>query len=420
MTRRAYLKKTLVFVLSVMMMVIAITGCSGSNKNNTTSSPSAESTDESSDDISGEDNLGGEGSEITTVPQDTVIITIDDKKITLKDMMYWIFMTEQEYDSQALYFEMLGYEFWDEKVEEGGSMTYRDAAKQSVIDFTIFMELMYDKAMEAGLTLTQENKDVIQDEINYTLEIMDEVSLKRTGFTEEYIREAFTKYLLAMQYYETELAKIEVDEEAIKAEYDYELYRVYDLEYLCIPIGDYDDDGNFNEYDEAKKKEGKAKAKELLTKVLAGTTLEEAYGEDETVEYGTMPITKEDSGFDVKVVEQALKLENNDIYDKVIEGSDGYYIIKMLNNSNDEEYLMQIESSINEEKAGVYEGMFDELRKQYAITVDEKNWAKVDVQNYAFPKTSTEEMEGIEFPEDTGTEDETVDLEEESGDALTE
>lgn len=375
--------RKLVMVLIITLIMTSLASCSGKESSNNGQSSS------------------NEGASVDKGSKD-VVMTVGKEKYTLQDIMYDIYSVESQCSQEAMWSSMMGVDYWTETDDDGN--TNADLAKDNVISSVVWTKIMSDKATEAGYKLEEVDKEQMKDDIDAILSDMSDEYKKKTGFTQEYLSAKLEKEYLAWKYYDAQLEKIEVDEEKIKEQYDYEEYRQYMLEYILVPTMDYDEEGNEIPYSEEEIQKAKQVATGMLQEVLDGKTLEEAHGDDENTEYGEMPVEKEDEYTDEKIVELALKLKNDEVYEKLVETSEGYYIIKMLDNDSHESYQETIDSEIATQKEEKYQETFDKLVEEYGYEVNQEIWDTIEMKNFAY-----EEPQDIQEEEDEEAIDEEKD-----------
>ena len=320
-----------------------------------------------------------------------VIMTIDDQEYTLQDMMYIIYAVEESYNYQAAF----GYDIWN--LEDESGKTGEVLAKEEVKDQFIWVTLLSEKAIEAGYSLSEEEQSDIDESKDSILESLSEEYQKRTGFTEDNLQIAMENYILAYNYYNDQLEKVEIDEDEITASINQEDYHGYEIEYICVPTVEWDSEGNASELSESEVKEAKKTATSMMEEAKSGTDFETIVGDDEINEYGSMTLTKNDESLDEKVVNAALTLKNDEMYGTIIEAADGYYIIKMINNNSTQAYDEAVTNAINEEKTNGYDVIYQDMLSKRKIKMNDDEWDKIVIHNYAYENVEYDDEDYYDY-----------------------
>lgn len=337
-----------------------------------------------------------------------VILTIDDKEYTLQDIMYILYSVENEASTQAYYSQMYGgdaADFWNQKDEETGK-TVREQVKESVLDTATMIFLMEEKAKEAGYKLTDEELLDVEDEVDSVLSNMKdkEEYLKRTGFTEENLKDMVTQYNLAYKYYMDQISSVKVDESSIKETIDPEEYAQVEVEYISFSTGELDNSGNYSLYEPEKISEILKKAQAAYDEVKAGADMqktgEKYFSEEYTVDTGTMSLYKSPEENDENLYNAFKDLKEGELCSGVIEASDGYYIIRLINENSTEAYDEAVKEKLTELQMDAYQDEYDAMLKDYKIKINEDNWAAIEVGNYAFPPMEDGADADFDYDED--------------------
>ncbi|BBF41476.1 foldase protein PrsA precursor [Lachnospiraceae bacterium KM106-2] len=321
----------------------------------------------------------------------TKVLTIDKTSYTLGDLMYTLYMTESDIDSTVSYYNMFGMDYWDTVKEEGG--TKQGTIQRAFFDTAIWIHVMEDQAKKAGYKVSDADKKEIKETAKSILDEMSDKYKKQTGFTQDYLESQMERESLAYDYYMDQLDKIKVEADDVKDEYPYEDYREYETAYIYVPTVDYDEEGNVKKLSKDKIAKAKKKIDSLFAKVQSGTSLKDAYNNDESIEYGTVPVVKDDEGMPAEFTKAALSLKNGEIYKSVVTTDDGYYIIKMKNNNVKENYEDTINTAINDEKEAKFEDTYQTLLKKYKYTEQESALKSLTLGNYAYEHKEDSELE---------------------------
>lgn len=321
------------------------------------------------------------------------ILTIDDKEYTLQDIMYILYSVENQATTEAYYTQMFGgdaSDYWDEKDDETGK-TVREQVKESVLDTATMIFVMEEKAKEAGYKLTEEELAEVDEEVSNVLSNLEskEEYLTRTGFTKENLKTMITQYNLAYKYYMDQLSAVKVDENTVKETIDPEEYAQVEVEYIFFGTGEVDNSGNYSLYEPEKISEILKKAQAAYDEVKAGADMiktgEKNYSNEYTVDTGTMPLYKNPEENEESLYNAFKDLKEGDLCAGVIEVTDGYYIIRVINENSTEAYDEAVQEELTNLQVDAYQDEYDTMLTNYKIKTNEDNWSAIEIGNYAFP-----------------------------------
>lgn len=276
-------------------------------------------------------------------------------KVNMKETVYDIYQTEMQYNMySSFYQQMYGKSYWEmEDVDDAG----RDgaaAAKKQVMDAVKQREILCMEAEKLGYSLTDQEKNTVAENVKSAREGLSDTQKKLDGLDEKSLTTAFEKNALAQKYRQVIISESGIDREALKASVNRDEYRQYTMQYYKVSNkeGTGDDEKDVSEEQKQKNLENMQALKEKsgtaedFTKLIeeGDTTGISTYQQEELLakdmESSTF-LTKEQR-------EKLIKMENNEISD-VIEGEDGYYLIKMVNNNDSAAYDKQCETVVSDE-----------------------------------------------------------------------
>ena len=274
------------------------------------------------------------------------LVTIDGKKYYVEDLTYHIFNTESTYNYIN---QLYGGSYWDMPYNESGDMTVREYAKFETLNNVIFEEILYNEAISNGYTLTQEEQDKIDEDVNYMLteQGLNEALIKKNGFTSEYLKGVFSKNTLASRYKKDVIDKFDIDDEAIKAGISYDEYRQYDIEYLYISTEKTnEEDYSKTPLNEEEKKAALDKITSFREKALDSKDWSALIPEEEKeLTYKESGFLAKDTMFPEDFMDTVMAMENGDI-SEVLETDSGYYVVRMVDNNSPETYDQTVDDAI--------------------------------------------------------------------------
>ena len=246
------------------------------------------------------------------------------------------------------------------------------AYEYSMLDYMTTTEMLYLEAKSNNIEVTEdeieEEYETTMSSITQSFGMTEDEYLKEFGLTKDYIKKDLEKELIAVKY----MGEVtDVSEEEAKNYYDKNKDEFFEVRGSHILIKTTDDEGNeLSDDEKAKRKE---KAEEILKKAKAGEdfdTLAEEYSEDTSATNGG------DLGFFKKgdMVESfenaVFSLDNNQIYDEIVETDYGYHIIKKTGEQyasfEDEKEDLISQLSYNKQNT-----LLDDLEAKYEIEIKE-------------------------------------------------
>ena len=163
------------------------------------------------------------------------------KKYYLEDMTYHFYNAEV---SHSYINNCMAASYWDMPYKNSTTMTVRDGVKLETINNFIYEETLYNEAIANGYALTQEEIDKIDESVSSFINDMgNNENFRKEWLYPEFLKEVF-KDTLASRFKQDVIDSFDIDDEAIKAEINYDEFRQYDIEYLYISTE------NTNEEDE--------------------------------------------------------------------------------------------------------------------------------------------------------------------------
>lgn len=335
-----------------------------------------------------EDSSKTEGTADTSInySKDDVAVTIDGDKLTMAEMLYYIYSYESQIDyMDKMYQYYFNTGYWDMEIEEG--KTVRQDSKNQTMDTAIRYEVLYREAMKKDYKLSDEELETIKTNSASAMEQISAEQLALTGFTEDAVYEIQQKWAIADKYYEDLIKSFNINEDAIKAGVDKDQYKEYSTEYIMIPTVSTDDQGNSTPLSDKEKAEAKKKIDAIYDKVKDSKDMEKALPEDSSeFNYSDLSFLPNDENetADKTYMKEAMKLKNDEI-SGVVEAEDGYYIIKMIDTDATTSYDEAVEAAIQDAENARFEEEFKTLEKNYNVVINDKVWDKVTMGNNTIP-----------------------------------
>lgn len=306
---------------------------------------------------------------------DNTAITVQKNGETVMEISssyVWLYTLMYKDQYEGLFDE----DFWNQAGDDG--VTNEEMLKQDMLEEIQHVKLVTLAAQEAGMSLTAEEVEFCKSNAAEYIDTIEKATQKKTGIDEE-VYARFEEDFALYEKYKTEYLANQT------AEVDEEELRQSDLFVLPFYTYEYNDEGEVTEFTGAEKEEVKKKAEEAYAMLQSGQTMEAvaaAYDMDpEDCMYvtGRTPMEEQDEYYDAAFENAAFSLREGEC-SPVTECLDGYYIIQMVNENNEEETAAAIESA----KESLLETMFhshvSEMTSTYQFAVEEKIWNKITFQ----------------------------------------
>ncbi|MBO5486551.1 MAG: hypothetical protein J5988_06440, partial [Eubacterium sp.] len=156
--------------------------------------------------------------------------------VNYKDVVYDIYTTETQYNSmEQLYQQFYGSSFWEAENVDSAGRNGSAAAKKELMDNLKQREILYMEAQKNNVTLTDDEKKKVDEELKEATKAMSDSQKKIKGLDEDTIRANIEKRLIAEKYKDQVIAGLGIDENALKATVSKKDYRQYTLQYYTIP-----------------------------------------------------------------------------------------------------------------------------------------------------------------------------------------
>lgn len=309
-------------------------------------------------------------------------------KVYMKETMYDIYQIESQYNMYSqLYQQMYGKTYWEmEDVDDAG----RDgaaAAKKQVMDAVKQREILCMEAKKLGYSLTDEEKNTVAENVKQARESLSDAQKKLDGMDEKSITTAFEKNMLADKYRQVIISESGIDREALKASVSKDDYHQYTMQYYKVSNkeGTGEEEKDVSEEQKQKNLENmkalqeKSKTAEDFTKLVEK---EDETGIGTYQQEELLQKDMEDSTFLTKKLRKKLiKMQNDEISD-VIEGEDGYYLVKMINNDDPAAYDKQCETVVSDEETKQFNTRYNQIKTGYTAEIQSYWKGRVKLGSY--------------------------------------
>lgn len=290
-------------------------------------------------------------------------------------------LTYDQYMSMMEQYTAAGYpvntsEMWSGKLSDEDKESYQESVEalgvktgltvktvgDRLLDSTVSVLASYmvasQHADEFGVSLSEDDHKKIADVADKFLKNTDKAVIESNGITKDSVVAYLEYFTLANRVkasYEA-AQQVEISDEEAKT---------MDISFLRFPV---------NTNVEDSKEEGKKLASEYLDKYKKDSsyTFEKAIESDysdATTGHDSVFVHAEDGSYifssdDIKALE---KLSVGDVYDKVIEGPDGYYVVRMENPFDKDVTAKQKETLVQAQKESMYQETLSKWMKDSKI-----------------------------------------------------
>lgn len=308
------------------------------------------------------------------------ILTVQGKDKDGKNVTHTVNYPEALYDiyqaeAMAMMYTQYGISFdWEEVGEDGD--TYSDIYKKQIMQTLKQREILYMCAQKNDLTLTDEEKKQVQEDVKSARENMSDNQKKMKGLDATTLTTVMEKQKLGEKYKDSVIASLNIDEEALKKSVDKKSYRQYTLQYYTFAKTETDSNNEKKDKDAKTLKQGKkdmealqkkaAKAKDFTKDVITDKDNDNIDDNNKGISYTTKDLIETDTDFlNAKTLKKVKKMKNGEVSD-LIETKDGYFVIKMVNNNDPKAYDNQCNTVINQEKEERFNTVYkDTIKAEY-------------------------------------------------------
>lgn len=291
---------------------------------------------------------------------DSLVVTVDDSKVYMNEMMYHIMLEKLQGELYASFLGDEGKDYWDMKAENGKTM--REVSKEQALENGIKYEMFYQRALKDNYNLTEEEKQSGLEKVENIIKNVPAEQLSEYGLSKEKLVEIQDKITIATIYYNNYVDSI-VDKDAIRASIDADKYEQFDIEYIYAT------------------KEQKDKITELIDEVNIETDFKELVTDTE-LKSGKLTFLKGENTFNEEDnLEDIITSMEAGMVSELVETVKGYYIIKLKDNTSKSEYEKAVEEAINEAVSLAFDKEYKELKAEHNIKINTKIWKQVEIGN---------------------------------------
>lgn len=319
---------------------------------------------------------------------------------TVSDMGYYIYEQESDANNIINFYKAYNADYtaetyWASESSEDSQDSNSQAASDNAIEEATKDFILYQKAKSAGYSFTDEDKSAAETEVKTVLESLSTKGKLRKGFSESELKNAIMIKKLIERFKTDTIASFKLDYDDITKDIKKKDYKQYDFEYYYISTeGETDEKGNTTELTEEQLAQKKSLIDSFYTSsVKDAKDFSTIFGNDENGEAKT----SNDDGINYVAADKMLAKDGFKGLDKkiakmtvgqvseVLKGEDGYYIIKLTDNTSTESYDEAVKDAKETAESSAFEDEYtNNIEPNYTVDVDYDYWdAEVQIGGYA-------------------------------------
>lgn len=280
-----------------------------------------------------------------------------------------------------------GDSMWTSDVQQNGT-TLEKNVKDQVIDQLKEQWTIRQHAADYSVTLSDADNAKIEEYANKFIEANTENGLSKLGASKQYTIDFLTNMAYAIKVQKAIYKEADTDFTAAETEQSTISYVRFSTE------GTTGSDGTETSMSDAEKAEAKKKAEALAA---AGAENYETKAAELSGEVKTFSYTKADSSYEGmilpdNVIKKSKTLKEGEI-SKAIEGTDGWYVVRMDKYFDKEATDNKKNTLVSSAKSDHYKEVVDGWKEGYTFTVDEKLWEKESLTDVAFTQKAASSAE---------------------------
>lgn len=133
---------------------------------------------------------------------DEVVITVDERQVTLRQLSYYVYYVEREIDKQArIYNREDPLDYWNTYFNSGLKAGYISEMAEDAILGSCVCDMIYEQmAIDSGYELTSEEKEETGQQAERIYATLSQMQKDRTGLTTEIIDQVLQRKALVVKF----------------------------------------------------------------------------------------------------------------------------------------------------------------------------------------------------------------------------
>ena len=352
-----------------------------------------------------------------TIDGTATVATVGDEKVTLGLASY---MVRDQQAQTMSYYNMLMSQYgvsgsasnvWDQTGDDG--KTVGESSKDGVMTTINQLYVLKAHAADYDVTITDDEEKAIKEAAAEFIKDNDEKILKKLAVSEDDIVTYLELVTIRSKMHDPMTA--DVDTEVSANEKDQTRVTIVKV---STEGTEKDDDGNTIDLTDEEKAQKKDLAQQVLDKVKASDDVANADMDalakevDDSLSATAPAFTtagSTDDTLDEAVQDAALELKDGEVVDSVIEGDDGYYVVRLDKMLDEDATENKEKTVISERKSDLYDSTLEDWVKEEKIKVKDKVWDQITVTDsvsFVYKSAdSSEDTESSDAQEDTSSQD---------------
>ncbi len=347
------MKKYLMIFLTLGAL-ICTAGCTGKKESNNEdvkdATGVAKNMEQQKDDV--EDNK---------IKNDAVIMVVGDSKITYSEVVVYIKMLKQQYESTFTS------KVWDFPVSD--DKTFEDMAKDEIINQIARLKIMGFEAEDMDVSLNADEKLDIEDDAVKFLQGINMDDQKEYGINQNIVEKIYKDNCLAQKVFDVATADVDTnvsDDEA----------TAVDVKYIKFVFNGTDRKGKTYSGSSQDKEEVRKKMDVLFDEVVTkGKDFDyyaKKYSDDECVEKSILCIDED------KIYEEARRLSDKQ-YSSIVEGKDAFYLMYCTNSKDTSNLEENKEKIIAKRQDDVFNDLYVKWLGKYDTFIVTDLWNMIHI-----------------------------------------
>ena len=352
-----------------------------------------------------------------TIDGTATVATVGDEKVTLGLASY---MVRDQQAQTMSYYNMLMSQYgvsgsasnvWDQKGDDG--KTVGESSKDGVMTTINQLYVLKAHAADYDVTITDDEEKAIKEAAAEFIKDNDEKILKKLAVSEDDIVTYLELVTIRSKMHDPMTA--DVDTEVSANEKDQTRVTIVKV---STEGTEKDDDGNTIDLTDEEKAQKKDLAQQVLDKVKASDDVANADMDalakevDDSLSATAPAFTtagSTDDTLDEAVQDAALELKDGEVADSVIEGDDGYYVVRLDKMLDEDATENKEKTVISERKSDLYDSTLEDWVKEEKIKVKDNVWDQITVTDsvsFVYKSAdSSDDTESGDAQEDTSSQD---------------
>lgn len=307
---------------------------------------------------------------LTSGLKEEEIFKIESEVCTRTEILLYLINT------QNIYEEMYGEELWQTETQD---TTIQDSLKESVLAKISRIKVMKLLAKEKGVTLTKEEKQKAERAGRIYFDSLSDYEKEALEIEEGDVVKAYEEYALANKLY----AYLVQD---VNPEISDDDARTITVSHIYIKTYRKDSQGKVLPYSTSLKTEAYQRACQAYQRIQDGEDFTEVLEQVSESENRQLSFRK--GQMSAEYEEVAFSLANDEV-SRVVETSEGYYIIKCLNTFNKEETDANKILIVEEQKRTAFETEYEAFLGKLTGNLNNKSWDAITLTEDSAIQTSS-------------------------------